>query len=45
MNDHENRFFCPIDWAELSDVSRFGRAKGCCPPHSQLVFHLGNGRW
>ncbi|WP_342154342.1 hypothetical protein [Methylorubrum sp. SB2] len=45
----ENRFFYPIDWAQLSDVIRFGRAKGCCEgcgrPHGQLVFHLGDGRW
>ena len=45
----ENRLFYPIDWAQLSDVIRFGRAKGCCEgcgrPHGQLVFHLGDGRW
>lgn len=45
----ENRFFYPIDWAQLSDVIRFGRAQGCCEgcgrPHGQLVFHLGDGRW
>jgi hypothetical protein len=44
-----NRFFYPIDWRELSEVIRFGRAKGCCEqcgrPHGQLVFHLGDGRW
>ena len=26
----EHRFFCRIDWAQLSAVIRFGRAKGCC---------------
>ncbi|MCP1561896.1 UNVERIFIED_ORG: hypothetical protein M2438_005399 [Methylobacterium sp. SuP10 SLI 274] len=44
-----NRFFYPIDWRMLSEVIRFGRAKGCCEqcgwPHGQLVFQLGDGRW
>ncbi|AWI87945.1 hypothetical protein C0214_06370 [Methylobacterium sp. DM1] len=45
----ENRYYYPIDWRELSEVIRFGRAKGYCEqcgrPHGQLVFHLGDGRW
>jgi len=45
----EHRFFYPIDWAQLSAVIRFGRAKGCCEgcgrPHRRMVYHLGDGRW
>ena len=45
----EHRFFYPIDWAQLSAVIRFGRAKGCCEgcgrPHGRIVYHLGDGRW
>jgi hypothetical protein len=45
----EHRFFYPIDWAQLSAVIRFGRAKGCCEgcgrPHGRMVYHLGDGRW
>uniref|UniRef100_UPI0005B269B5 hypothetical protein n=1 Tax=Methylobacterium sp. B34 TaxID=95563 RepID=UPI0005B269B5 len=45
----EHRFFYPIDWAQLSTVIRFGRAKGCCEgcgrPHGRMVYHLGDGRW
>lgn len=26
----ENRWLYPIDWPQLSDMIRFGRAKGCC---------------
>lgn len=26
----ENRWFYQIDWAQLSAVIRFERAKGCC---------------
>lgn len=41
--------FYPIDWRELSDVIRFGRAKGRCEqcerPHGQTISHLGDGRW
>lgn len=37
----QNRFFYPIDWVQLSEAIRFGRAKGCCEqcgrPHGQLV--------
>ncbi|UIN35112.1 hypothetical protein [Methylobacterium oryzae] len=44
----EHRFFYPIDWAQLSAVIRFGRAKGCCEgcgrPHGRMVYHLGDGR-
>jgi hypothetical protein len=45
----EHRFFYPIDWAQLSAVIRFGRARGCCEgcgrPHGRMVYHLGDGRW
>ncbi|WP_070157515.1 hypothetical protein [Sphingobium phenoxybenzoativorans] len=45
----EHRWLYPIDWAELSKVIRFDRAKGrcehCCRPHGQQIFHLGDGRW
>ena len=45
----EHRFFYPIDWAQLSAVIRFGRAKGCCEgcgrPRGRMVYHLGDGRW
>ena len=41
--------FYPIDWRQLSDVIRFGRAKGCCEqcgrPHGRTISHLGDGRW
>ncbi|GJE14743.1 hypothetical protein FOHLNKBM_5818 [Methylobacterium longum] len=36
----EHRFFYPIDWAQLSAVIQFGRAKGRCEgcgrPHGQM---------
>ena len=39
----ENRFFYPIDWSQLSDLIRLGRAMGeceCCGrPRGQLMFH------
>ena len=45
----EHCFFYPIDWAQLSAVIRFGRARGCCEgcgrPHGRMVYHLGDGRW
>ena len=45
----EHRFFCPIDWPQLSAVIRFRRAGGRCEackrPHKQTVFHLGDDRW
>lgn len=45
----QHRYFYPIDWRELSNVIRFGRAKGCCErcgrPHGRTVAHLGDGRW
>ena len=38
------RWFYPIDWAELSAAIRFGRARGRCErcgrPHGQTVWHL-----
>lgn len=41
--------FYPIDWQELSQAIRFGRAKGRCEqcrrPHGQTISHLGDGRW
>lgn len=45
----EHRFFYPIDWPQLSEAIRFGRAKGRCErcdrPHGKAVYHLGEGRW
>jgi hypothetical protein len=46
----ENRWLYPIDWRELSQLIRFGRAKGrcerCSRPHgAEVVTHLGNGTW
>ncbi len=45
----EHVFLYPIDWPQLSQHVRFGRAKGrcehCARPHGQRVFHLGDGRW
>lgn len=45
----EDRWLYPIDWRELSQLIRFGRAKGRCErcgrPHGQAVIHLGNGIW
>lgn len=44
-----DRFFYPIDWPQLSDAIRFGRAGGRCEqcgrPHKRMVLHLGDGRW
>ena len=44
----EQRFFYPIDWAELSAAIRFGRAAGACErcgrPHGREVWHLGSLR-
>lgn len=46
---HENRWFYPIDWKELSAEIRFKRAGSRCErcrrPHLQVAFHLGDGRW
>lgn len=43
----EQRNFYPIDWRELSQLIRFGRAKGACErcgrPHGREVVHLGDG--
>ena len=45
----EYRFLYPIDWSQLSAAIRFRRAGGRCErcgrPHSQLVWHLGDGCW
>ncbi|HVG49534.1 MAG TPA: hypothetical protein VM899_15535 [Rubellimicrobium sp.] len=45
----EHRWFYPIDWRELSQLIRFGRAKGRCErcgrPHGQDDTHLGDGTW
>ena len=45
----ENRWLYPIDWQQLSDTIRFGRAgarcEQCARPHLHLVAHLGDGRW
>lgn len=46
---HENRWFYPIDWKQLSAEIRFRRAGSRCErcrrPHLQTAFHLGDGRW
>ena len=43
------RWFYPIDWPELSQAIRFGRAKGLCEacarPHKASVLCLSDGRW
>jgi hypothetical protein len=45
----ENRRLYPVDWRELSQLIRFGRAKGACErcgrPHGAEVAHLGDGTW
>lgn len=45
----EHRWLYPIDWAELSQLIRFRRAKGRCEhcqrPHGREVIHLGEGTW
>ena len=45
----ENRWMYPIDWRQLSDAIRFGRAASrcerCARPHRRHVAHLGDGRW
>ena len=45
----EHRWLYPIDWRELSNLIRFGRAKGRCEhcrrPHGRDVLHLGDGVW
>jgi hypothetical protein len=45
----DNRWFYPIDWAQLSVAVRFGRAgarcERCARPHKRFVAHLGDGRW
>jgi len=45
----ENRWLYPIDWRQVSDAVRFGRAGARCErcrrPHRRHVAHLGDGRW
>ncbi|HEX8555101.1 MAG TPA: hypothetical protein VF695_10375 [Sphingomonas sp.] len=45
----EHRWLYPIDWRELSNLVRFGRAKGRCEhcrrPHGRDPLHLGDGTW
>ena len=45
----ENRWLYPIDWRQLSNAIRFGRAgarcERCARPHRRRVAHLGDGRW
>lgn len=45
----QHRWLYPIDWPQITDAVRFGRAKGRCEhcgrPHGKLIFHLGDGRW
>jgi hypothetical protein len=45
----QHRWLYPIDWPQITDAVRFGRAKGkceqCSRPHGKLVCHLGDGRW
>lgn len=46
---HENRWYYPIDWPQLSAEIRFRRAGARCErcrrPHMRLTVHLGDGRW
>jgi hypothetical protein len=43
----DNRWLYLIDWAELSSLIRFERAKGRCErcrrPHLKIIKHLGLG--
>ena len=43
------RWRYPIDWPQLSQLIRFGRAKGrceiCARPHGNNVLCLSGGRW
>ena len=43
------RWFYPIDWPQLSQAIRFGRAKGrcelCARPHKTTVLCVADGRW
>lgn len=45
----EHRWLYPVDWAELSQLIRFRRAKGRWQrsqrPHGREVIHLGEGTW
>lgn len=45
----ENRWLYPIDWDQVSNAIRFGRAQARCErcrrPHLRRVPHLGDGRW
>ena len=45
----EHRWFYPIDWAELSNLIRFRRARGRCEhcrrPHGRSIVHVGQGIW
>lgn len=45
----EHRHFYPIDWVQLSDAIRFGRAGGRCEacgrPHGQVIVCLEEGTW
>ena len=45
----QHRWLYPIDWPQITEAVRFGRAKGRCEqcrrPHGQIVCHLGDGRW
>jgi hypothetical protein len=45
----EDRWLYPIDWQQISEAIRFGRAGARCEqcgrPHMSYVAHLGDGRW
>jgi len=45
----EDRWLYPIDWQQISETVRFGRASSRCEqcgrPHMTRVAHLGDGRW
>lgn len=45
----EDRWLYPIDWQQISETIRFGRAGARCEqcerPHMSYVAHLGDGRW
>jgi hypothetical protein len=45
----KHRWLYPIDWPQISQAIRFGRAHGRCErcgrPHGRVVLHRGDGRW
>lgn len=45
----DQRWFYPLDWAQLSWIIRFERAGGCCEhcrrPHGRHVIQTADGSW